>query len=564
MFLRQNDKKHLRIPAKAGIHKWIPVFTGMLTIIMLSFSPAFAATTIPFTINMSEAVNVTGTPRIAVDVDGNTRYATYASGTGTSALVFNYAAIAGDVDLDGVALSSPIQLNGGTIKDLNGNDATLTFTVPNTSNVRVNYPSLGMDFTNGASGRYTLNGTAYTTLPSFLTATGGTFTRASVGTYFDSTGTLQTATANTPRFDYDPVTLAPKGILIEESRTNKQLYSNSFTASGWTNVGTINSNLPGLQSATSASKLSETSESNIHHAFRGTTDTTLNGTFTLSIFAKLAERQYITIKCASSATDWAAATFDLSSAANTKIQTSGNYSSGSTKITASGGGWHRISLVFTTTSASGGIAIYPSITGIPSYGNFADVSYTGTSGNGVYIEGAQLEQGSFATSFIPTTTAAVTRSADNLTIPTGGWYNASISTLYGHGLAAGSTSGSAATFADLNDNSFNNRFQIRINSGPFYSGIITSGNVVQSSIGSGTYTFGTAKKIAMASQFNDAAIYADGSSRGTDATVTMPVSISRLRIGAVGSGFEYLNGNLQTIKYYPARVTNTQLQLLTQ
>ncbi len=71
-----------------------------------------------------------------------------------------------------------------------------------------------------ADGRYTLNGTVYNDLPSFLTAAGGTFSRASTATYFDSAGTLQTAAANAPRFDYDPVTHAPKGLLLEDARTN--------------------------------------------------------------------------------------------------------------------------------------------------------------------------------------------------------------------------------------------------------------------------------------------------------------------------------------------------------
>ena len=52
-----------------------------------------------------------------------------------------------------------------------------------------------------------------------------TFTRASTATYFDATGTLQTAAANTPRFDYDPVAHAPRGLLIEEARTNLLLNS---------------------------------------------------------------------------------------------------------------------------------------------------------------------------------------------------------------------------------------------------------------------------------------------------------------------------------------------------
>ena len=112
-----------------------------VALLFLSSGGAWAAVSIPFTVNLSENVTVDttdGTPRIAVDVGGITRYAAYTSGSGTNALVFTYAMVSGDVDLDGVALSSPISLNGGTIKDTAGNDATLTFTVPNTSGVIVN------------------------------------------------------------------------------------------------------------------------------------------------------------------------------------------------------------------------------------------------------------------------------------------------------------------------------------------------------------------------------------------------------------------------------------------
>jgi len=54
---------------------------------------------------------------------------------------------------------------------------------------------------------------------------GVTFTRASTATYTDAGGTIQTAAVNQPRWDYDPVTHALKGLLIEEARTNVLLNS---------------------------------------------------------------------------------------------------------------------------------------------------------------------------------------------------------------------------------------------------------------------------------------------------------------------------------------------------
>lgn len=71
----------------------------------------------------------------------------------------------------------------------------------------LNAPSLSFNFTSGV-------------LDSQIT-----FTRASTGTYFDSTGALQSAAINAPRFDYNPTTLQPLGLLIEEQRTNRLLGS---------------------------------------------------------------------------------------------------------------------------------------------------------------------------------------------------------------------------------------------------------------------------------------------------------------------------------------------------
>ena len=100
-------------------------------------APSFAAT-LNFTVNASEAVTVTGTPRLAIDVGGVTRYATYASGTGTTALSFAYAVQPGDFDANGITLASPVDLNGGNITDIAGNPASnLAFTLPDASALKV-------------------------------------------------------------------------------------------------------------------------------------------------------------------------------------------------------------------------------------------------------------------------------------------------------------------------------------------------------------------------------------------------------------------------------------------
>jgi hypothetical protein len=86
-----------------------------------------------FLVNFSNNVNVTGVPRIPVNVGGSTYYATYSIGTGTTQLTFKYTVGAGHNDDDGIAISSPVDLDGGTIKNAANNNAELTFTEPDTS-----------------------------------------------------------------------------------------------------------------------------------------------------------------------------------------------------------------------------------------------------------------------------------------------------------------------------------------------------------------------------------------------------------------------------------------------
>jgi|GEM_PF-2584039 len=86
---------------------------------------------IPVTVQFTEAVAVTGTPQIELA----TGTVDYSSGSGSDTLVFNYTVQAGhtSADLD-YASAAALTLNGGTIKDPAGNDATLTLAAPGASN----------------------------------------------------------------------------------------------------------------------------------------------------------------------------------------------------------------------------------------------------------------------------------------------------------------------------------------------------------------------------------------------------------------------------------------------
>lgn len=97
-----------------------------------------ASQVLNFVVNYLSAVTVTGTPRLAIDLGGVTRYATYVSGSGTDKLMFRYTVVAADSDMDGITITSPIDLNSGTIvKSSNNVAAGLDFTVPSLTGVLV-------------------------------------------------------------------------------------------------------------------------------------------------------------------------------------------------------------------------------------------------------------------------------------------------------------------------------------------------------------------------------------------------------------------------------------------
>lgn len=199
-----------------------------------------------------------------------------------------------------------------------------------------------------------------------------------------------------------------KGYLAEGSRTNLLTYSEDFSNAAWAkNAATVTANAIASPSGTTTADkiISDTTSSNDHQVSQVFAVT--NGTtYAVSIYAKKGEYSglhlFFTGNC-----NTTSVLFDVNS---------GILVSGSGTITAQGNnGWYLLKVNITAT-ADGSINFRPQI--FPTTASI--VSYTGDGTSGIYIWGAQIEPGSFASSYIPTTTAAVTRSADVLTYPTSG------------------------------------------------------------------------------------------------------------------------------------------------
>ena len=362
-----------------------------------------------------------------------------------------------------------------------------------------------------------------------------------------------------PRFDYDPVTLAPKGLLIEEQRTNLLTYSEQFDNAAWQKAAaTATANATTAPDGTStADKVVATATTAFHGIYQAPTGTVAS--YTYSVYAKAAE--YSKLQIANSTAGTWSATFDLATGAT--IAT-GGVSVLSSSIQSVGNGWYRCSITFT------GAAIPAAhiMMGYPNTGatlNNFGVQYTGDGTSGLFLWGAQLELGAFATSYIPTVASTVTRSADVATM-TGtnfsSWYNQSEGTIVASILSAPvNTIAQQALY--LSDGTANNTIFTRRNSVGSVATAVSSGGVTQGDVSAGSAVAGSAAyKYAFAYAANDLAESVNGSAVGTDTSATIP-TLSQMNLGASVANTQLLNGHIRQIAYYNTRLSNSQLQTLT-
>jgi hypothetical protein len=230
------------------------------------------------------------------------------------------------------------------------------------------------------------------------------FSRASSATRVNANGHIETVAANRPRFNHDPVTLRPLGLLVEDQRTNMLLHSGQFTTSSWTKTrsAVIVTSAVSPAGTSDAAKIVEDGTAADSHLISQSV-TLSAGAYTRSVYLKPAGRQWARLGFGG----LAAAYFDLSAGTVGSVSGTGSLSA---TIQAAGNGWYRASLSFTATAGTVSIS-----TGC-ALGNGSDL-YTGDGSSGLLLWGDQLEAGGFATSYIPTAGAAVTRAMDLPVIP---------------------------------------------------------------------------------------------------------------------------------------------------
>jgi hypothetical protein len=247
--------------------------------------------------------------------------------------------------------------------------------------------------------------------------------RTTVGSYFNAQGRRITAASGGPRIEYNPSTGAPWGLLLEEQRTNLILQSSTLQSNAnFSAVGGSGSASTSTESdATSALTLFQSANTFTNNGFHiGFINITSGSVYTFSAEVRKTNRNVVAIligaQTGASQPNAAAAVFDFTSASFTQTLTQGTSTIISNSFRALANGNYLLTLTGTVpdTQIIASINMASGTTG-QTFSSNGYLAATQSAVNDGFAAGAfQLELGRFQTSYIVTTTAAVTRNADIL------------------------------------------------------------------------------------------------------------------------------------------------------
>lgn len=352
-----------------------------------------------------------------------------------------------------------------------------------------------------------------------------TFTRGSSGTYFDAYGVLQTASTNVARFDHDPVTGSSLGLLIEAQRENEILWNRDLTQDGGS---------PWTLSNTTAAK-DVTGIDNAANSASTLTATAANGTVLQTVTKASAANTYsVWLKRKTGSGD-----IDITDNNGTNWTT--------VAVTSS---WLRFDITRTQANPIFGIRIV-------------------TDTDAVYVDMNQLEAGSFRTSEIATTTAAVTRSADVATTALSGVPGFSVTegtVFIEYALIIGGDAGTFPGSWSIDDGTGDDSIDLALRQSDNLTFCrVKTGTVAQALVElTAPSSPTTMSKVAMVWATNDVSGAQDGTLAGTpDTSATIPTGLTTLRIGKSSRAGENADVHIARFVYWNQRLPDGILQTVT-
>jgi hypothetical protein len=394
-----------------------------------------------------------------------------------------------------------------------------------------------------------------------------TFTRASTATFFNSAGVLTSAAINTPRFDYNPSTLAAQGLLIEEARTNS-IRNNTMVGAVAGTPGTLPTNWSTNLSGLTREIVGTGTQNGITYIdirLSGTTTST-GGSVTFEVGTAVsatngqswAESSYISLLAGSIANITTIALNADQRDSGGVFLASLNGTDIKSSISAS---LTRFSQVLTTNNAS--IAFIQPFFRF-AWANGAAIDIT------LRIGLPQLELGAFATSVIPTTTTALTRAADVASVNTlSPWYNAAEGTLYCEHQVIG---GGPASFVARLSSAASNEYMALGYTGTLLvataSSFIRNGaSPAQSSTTFSTKPAGVNKELFKysASLFKDVTNATVGGNIVPSSGVPTPTSLQWVTTASSTTSAHVTQGAayIRRLTYYPRSLSDAEAQALT-
>ena len=286
--------------------------------------------------------------------------------------------------------------NGDAVFEVT-NDSTFTVRVKGSDGI-VRLASLSMAATPAPSTQWDATTGS---LPSWLT-----FTGATNGTFVNSSGLITSAVTNTPRFDYDPATLLPNGILLEQQSSNLFVQSSNFGTT-WVAIGTPSPTTNNVAPDGTSSAYAWASSGSSVGYYQSVSSLTSNSFYTISCYIKWMSGTTPLIVIGPTDANWGGGsnTYQAYAVFNAQYNSWSSIQPSIVRYGSvdAGGGWRRI---WITAQLNASSTSSPTTAFKIGTGSTAQVAFWG----------CQFEPGIVATSYIPTATAAVTRSAD---IPVG-------------------------------------------------------------------------------------------------------------------------------------------------